>query len=288
MIDVFKIESNDNTLFVTSQCNNRCLMCCQPPIKTDDIDLCFSRNVEIIENSPIGITDIGISGGEPTLLGDKLPELIKIIRRKYADAHIHVLSNGRLFKEHTLVKSIKDAAVSNITVGVPLHSDYEKDHDIIAGIRGAYQETLYGLYNLYNYGIDIELRIVINKLNFTRLHQISEFIFKNLPFVSWVAFMAMEDTGYCIKNRDLIWCEPMEYANELEKAVMNLSSWNIDVSIYNIPLCLLNESIKQFARKSISDWKTSFLSCCDKCVNKSLCCGLFTTSRTPFKGIKPI
>lgn len=288
MIDVFKIESNDNTLFVTSQCNNRCLMCCQPPIKTDDIDLCFSRNVEIIENSPIGITDIGISGGEPTLLGDKLPELIKIIRRKYADAHIHVLSNGRLFKEHTLVKSIKDAAVSNITVGVPLHSDYEKDHDIIAGIRGAYQETLYGLYNLYNYGIDIELRIVINKLNFTRLHQISEFIFKNLPFVSWVAFMAMEDTGYCIKNRDLIWCEPMEYANELEKAVMNLSSWNIDVSIYNIPLCLLNESIKQFARKSISDWKTSFLSCCDKCVNKSLCCGLFTTSMTPFKGIKPI
>ncbi len=149
MIDVFKIESNDNTLFVTSQCNNRCLMCCQPPIKTDDIDLCFSRNVEIIENSPIGITDIGISGGEPTLLGDKLPELIKIIRGKYADAHIHVLSNGRLFKEHTLVKSIKDAAVSNITVGVPLHSDYEKDHDMIAGIRGAYQETLYGLYNLY-------------------------------------------------------------------------------------------------------------------------------------------
>lgn len=288
MIDVFKIESNDNTLFVTSQCNNRCLMCCQPPIKTDDIDLCFSRNIEIIENSPIGIKDIGISGGEPTLLGDKLPELIKIIRRKYADAHIHVLSNGRLFKEHTLVKSIKDAAVSNITVGVPLHSDYENDHDIIAGIRGAFQETLYGLYNLYNYGIDIELRIVINKLNFTRLHQISEFIFKNLPFVSWVAFMAMEDTGYCIKNRDLIWCEPLEYANELEKAVMSLSSWNIDVSIYNIPLCLLNESIKPFASKSISDWKTSFLSCCDKCVNKSLCCGLFTTSRTPFKGIKAI
>lgn len=288
MIDAFNIESNDNTLFVTSQCNNRCLMCCQPPTKIDDIDLCFSKNIEIIKNSPSGITDIGISGGEPTLLGEKLPELIKIIRNKYPHAHIHILSNGRLFIEHTLVKSIKKAAVSNITIGVPLHSDYEKDHDLIAGSKGAYQETMYGLYNLFNCGIDIELRIVINKMNCNRLYQISDFIFKNLPFVSWVAFMAMEDTGYCIKNRDLIWCEPLDYANELEKAVINLSEWNMDVSIYNIPLCLLNDSIKPFAHKSISDWKTKYISVCDKCLVKDQCCGFFATSKSIYNGINNI
>lgn len=288
MIDVFRIESNDNTLFVTSQCNNRCLMCCQPPSTKDDFELCFKNNIEIIENSPLGISDIGISGGEPTLLGNKLPELIKVIRNKYPLAHIHILSNGRLFKDYNLAKSVKEAAVSNVTVGVPLHSDYENDHDYIAGIQGAYQETLYGLYNLYNCGIDIELRVVINKQNYIRLPQISEFIFKNLPFVSWVAFMAMENTGYCIKNRDLIWCEPLEYANELEKAVIELSEWNIDVSIYNIPLCLLNERIKSYAQQSISDWKTSFLPFCDNCLKKSQCCGMFATSKILFKGLKPI
>ena len=288
MIDVFRIESNDNTLFVTSQCNNRCLMCCEPPSTKDDFELCFKNNIEIIENSPLGISDIGISGGEPTLLGNKLPELIKVIRNKYPLAHIHILSNGRLFKDYNLAKSVKEAAVSNVTVGVPLHSDYENDHDYIAGIQGAYQETLYGLYNLYNCGIDIELRVVINKQNYIRLPQISEFIFKNLPFVSWVAFMAMENTGYCIKNRDLIWCEPLEYANELEKAVIELSEWNIDVSIYNIPLCLLNERIKSYAQQSISDWKTSFLPFCDNCLKKSQCCGMFATSKILFKGLKPI
>lgn len=288
MIDVFRIESNDNTLFVTSQCNNRCLMCCQPPSTKDDFELCFKNNIEIIENSPLGISDIGISGGEPTLLGNKLPELIKVIRNKYPLAHIHILSNGRLFKDYNLAKSVKEAAVSNVTIGVPLHSDYENDHDYIAGIQGAYQETLYGLYNLYNCGIDIELRVVINKQNYIRLPQISEFIFKNLPFVSWVAFMAMENTGYCIKNRDLIWCEPLEYANELEKAVIELSEWNIDVSIYNIPLCLLNERIKSYAQQSISDWKTSFLPFCDNCLKKSQCCGMFATSKILFKGLKPI
>lgn len=288
MIDAFNIESNDNTLFVTSQCNNRCLMCCQPPTKKDDIDLLFSKNIEIIKNSPSDISDIGISGGEPTLLGEKLPELIKIIRKKYPLAHIHILSNGRLLKELTFVKSIKEAAGSNITIGVPLHSDYEKDHDVIAGITGAYQETMYGLYNLYNCGIDIELRIIVNKLNYRRLEHLGDFIFKNIPFVSWVAFMAMEDTGYCIKNRDLIWCEPLDYANELEKAVINLSEWNIDVSIYNIPLCILSKKIKPYAQQSISDWKTSYLPICDSCIEKKHCCGIFSTSRNPFKGLKPI
>ena len=40
------IKSNDNTLFVTEQCNNRCIMCCQPPKRTNDIDLYFLQNIE--------------------------------------------------------------------------------------------------------------------------------------------------------------------------------------------------------------------------------------------------
>jgi len=40
------IKSNDNTLFVTEQCNNRCIMCCQPPKRVNDIDLYFEQNVK--------------------------------------------------------------------------------------------------------------------------------------------------------------------------------------------------------------------------------------------------
>lgn len=40
----FDISSNDNTLFVTEQCNNRCIMCCQPPQTADDIDALFPKN----------------------------------------------------------------------------------------------------------------------------------------------------------------------------------------------------------------------------------------------------
>lgn len=288
MIEQFNIESNDNTFFVTSQCNNRCLMCCQPPSKIDDIDLNFARNLSILKDAPTGISEIGISGGEPTLLGDRLPFFIRKIREKYPQAHIHILSNGRAFKDYAYAKLVKEAAGENLTIGVPLHSDYEKDHDCIAGVQGAYEETMHGIYNLYNCDVNIELRVVINKLNYKRLYQMSEFIFKNLPFVSWVAFMSMEDIGYTIKNREIIWCEPIDYAEELAKAVLNLAEWNVDVSIYNVPLCLLRNSVWEYARKSISYWKNKYVSCCDGCAVKERCCGLFATSKHIYNGIKKV
>lgn len=87
------INSNDNSLFVTAQCNNRCLMCSQPPLNRDDIDLLFDRNLAIIESAPSELTDIGITGGEPTLLGDKLFLLIEKIKEKLPESQISHVYN---------------------------------------------------------------------------------------------------------------------------------------------------------------------------------------------------
>lgn len=74
-----------------------------------------------------------------------------------------------------------------------------------------------GLYNLAGIGADIELRIVINRMNFQRLPQLSEFIWKNLPFVAYISFMGLEDTGYSIKNHNKIWIDPIDYQKNLKK-----------------------------------------------------------------------
>ena len=282
------INSNDNTLFVTAQCNNRCIMCCQPPLAHDDIDALYEKNIHIIENAPEGIKVVGITGGEPTLLGDRLFSLIEQIRRRMPSAAIHILSNGRNFSDLEYTKKLKEVGGDNVFVGIPIHSDYYKDHDSIAGVNGSFEETMHGLYNLNSVGIDIELRIVINAINFRRLANLSNYIFKNIPFVSCVAFMGMEHTGYAVSNEKTIWIEPIEYRPELAKAVKTLASWNIDVSVYNIPHCLLDNSIWDYAQKSISDWKTRYLSTCEKCTMKDKCCGLFSTSKNIYKNIKSL
>lgn len=172
--------------------------------------------------------------------------------------------------------------------GIPFHSDYCGDHDLIAGSKGAFNETIRGIYNLSEEECCIELRIVINKLNYQRLPQMADYIFKNLTFVSWVALMAMEDTGYAMKNDKTIWIEPIEYVTYLSKAVEILDQWRIPVSIYNVPLCLLPKSHRKFSAQSISDWKTKYIDECNNCLVKDKCCGLFATSKKIFKGLNRI
>jgi len=261
-------------------------MCCQPPLKVDDIDELFENNLQRIRTAPKDLPLIGITGGEPTLLGEKLIALIKEIRECLPSTEIQLLSNGRRFSDIKYAKRVAEAGGNMLYVGVELHSDYSRDHDTIAGSKGAYQETMQGLYNLAYCGIAIELRIIMCALNYKRFFHIAEFIHRNLPFVGWIAFMGMEHIGWAVKNRH-VWIEPIEYQQELLQAVKFLADWNYQVSIFNVPLCLLPEFLHGYARKSISDWKKSYELICHDCRLKSDCCGFFTTSKRLFKGIKP-
>ena len=288
MRDIIDIQSNDNALFVTGQCNNHCLMCCQPPVKRNDIDFFYEKNIRLIDSAPIELPTIGITGGEPTLLGDRLFDLIAHIRKRLPNTHIQILSNGRQFADGLYAEKLAQVSEGMVIVGVPFHSDSPIIHDRIAGAKNAYNQTLLGLYNLAANDIDIELRIVLTKQNYQRLPQMARFISKNLAFVSTVAFMAMEDIGYTIKNRNLIWIEPLDYMPQLQQAVQYLAQLEFDVSLFNLPLCLLPESLRPFAKQSISDWKNKYLPICDACFLKSSCCGLFATSKSIYVGISPI
>ena len=100
MRDTIDINSNDNALFITSQCNNRCVMCCQPPLLRNDLDGYFQKNMALIDSAPRELRSLGITGGEPTLLGDRLFELLRHIRLKLPETEIHLLTNGRAFADN--------------------------------------------------------------------------------------------------------------------------------------------------------------------------------------------
>lgn len=263
-------------------------MCCQPPVKKDDIDFFYEKNIRLIDSAPIELHTIGITGGEPTLLGERLFDLIAYIRKRLPNTHIQILSNGRRFADGAYAERLAQVAEGMVIVGVPFHSDSPIIHDRIAGAKNAYNQTLIGLYNLAANDIDIELRIVLTKQNYQRLPQMARFISKNLAFVSTVAFMAMEDIGYTIKNRDLVWIEPQDYILQLQQAVIYLSQLEFDVSLFNLPLCLLPEVLRPFAKQSISDWKNKYLPICDPCSLKSTCCGFFTTSHSTYQGVRTL
>ena len=288
MRDTIDINSNDNVLFITSQCNNRCLMCCQPPNNNDDLERNYIKNIALVNSAPLSLPSLGITGGEPTLLGDKLFTLINHIKEKLPDTEIHLLTNGRAFADLNYTKKLMQCGTEKILLGIPIHSDCSIDHDYITQTIGSFDVTMLGLYNLERCGFDIELRIVLNKITCQRLSQIANFIYRNLPFVRYVAFMGIEYTGYTIKNHKLVWIDPLEYQSELENAVCELSRWGIDVSVFNLPHCVLSKALWKFSVKSISDWKNEYAEFCDECSMKNECCGLFSTSRKHSIGLRPI
>lgn len=65
-----------------------------------------------------------------------------------------------------------------------------------------------GLLNCYKHGIDIELRVVLNKVTVKYLTALAEFISRNLFFVKHVALMGMENMGYAKLNREAVFIDP--------------------------------------------------------------------------------
>jgi His-Xaa-Ser system radical SAM maturase HxsC len=156
------------------------------------------------------------------------------------------------------------------------------------GAKGSFFETMTGLHNLALFRQKVEIRVVIHQMNYERLPQLADFIYRNCPFVIHIAFMGMEITGLCLDNITELWIDPIEYSKSLRTAVLQLNRQLMNVSIYNLPRCLLHEDLRSFARQSISTWKNIYLPICEGCFEKEECCGVFSTSgKWQSKNIRP-
>jgi len=232
-------------------------------------------NLEIIRLIDKKTTALGLTGGEPTLLGDGLIKLLKECKKQLPNTQIQILSNGILLNNNEYVRKMVHLGMRNLVFCIPLYADTDTEHNFIMQREGAFEDAIQGLYNLATYKQLIEIRIVVMSLNYKRLPQIAEFIYHNLPFAIHVAFMGMEVEGLARKNVNKLWASPKDYAPFLKEAVLYLSQRNMDVSIYNEQLCLMPKELWSFTRQSISEWKNTYLEKCKDCKEKGECAGFF-------------
>ncbi len=273
---LYRVNSFHNTLLATERCNSNCLMCSQPPKDKDDISRLHQIHEKLIPLIPKNCIELGVSGGEPTLMGDRFFQLLNIIKTELPNTEVHILTNGRTFAWNRMAERLSKIENSRMMFGIPLYSDYYQIHDYIVQSRNAFNQTILGLHNLARYNQRIEIRIVLHKLSVPRLAKLARYIFKNLPFTEHIAFMGLEYIGYTPYNVDKLWIDPNDYKSELTEAVEFLAGQGMNVSIYNSQLCILPERLWGFARKSISDWKNDYLPECKSCSKIDSCGGLFT------------
>ena len=283
---LYRRGSLHNVLFFTERCNSRCLMCSQPPRAVDDGYLVE----EILEAIPLmspDTKDLCITGGEPTLLGNKFLNVIEATKRWLPKTSLHVLSNGRLF---SLGFAGDIAAIHHpdLMIGIPLYSDIASKHDFVVQARGAFDQTIRGIMNLERCKQRVEIRFVIHKETFERLPQTARFIARNLPFVDQVALMGLEITGFTKTNLDALWIDPVYCQSQLREAVRELNDSHLKVMIYNHQLCILDRELWPFARRSISDWKNIYMPECEPCILRTDCGGFFASAPVRYsKHVKP-
>ena len=285
---LYRRSSMHNFFLVTERCNNYCLMCSQPPRNVEDGHLIdeIAQTLPLVDPATRALT---FTGGEPLTDARRFIGLLEVTRDLLPDTAVHVLTNGRAFASSDVANAWAAVRHPHLSAGIPRYAAVAQIHDYVVQAKGAFDETVLGILRLKDHGQRVEVRVVLHAVTAPRLSETCSWIARNLPFVDHVALMGMENTGFALANNDKLWIDPVDYQEQLKAGVETLSAAGTSVSIYNLPLCVLEPSLRPFAVQSISDWKNAYAHECESCSARGDCAGFFSTGRPQFsRGIAAI
>lgn len=267
---LIRAASPHNTFLITEQCDQLCLMCSQPP-KPQHQDM-FDHFLAAARLAPPG-AQIGLSGGEPLLHKDALFTFIDAVFAARDDLTFHILTNGQHFERGDLAWLRKHRA--RLLWGIPIYSDDPATHDEIVGKPGAFAQLSPNLALLGLAGAALELRTVVLQQNASGLPGLADFITRHIPFAATWAIMQMERIGYGRMNWGRCFYDSSLDFASLGAAIDLMRARRQDVALYNFPLCTVPPAYRDFAVRSISDWKQKYLSACASCSLRDDCAGFF-------------
>jgi MoaA/NifB/PqqE/SkfB family radical SAM enzyme len=171
-------------LFVTSRCNAFCQTCFYHEELNNPGDMTLEQIEKVSKTMP-SITDLWLSGGEPTLRRD-VSDIIDMFVRNNGVKRIIIPTNG-LIKSR--VSDIVDRALCNnpnidLYLNIALDG-YGKTHDRIRGVPGNWQkaldciESLYPMKKKYTDRFRLNVNTVVCAENYTEIEMLSEFMWAN-------------------------------------------------------------------------------------------------------------
>lgn len=172
-------------LFVTSRCNAFCRTCFYHEALNQPGDLTFEQLEKISRTMP-PITDLWLSGGEPTLRRD-VPEVIDAFIKHNSVRRIIIPTNG-LIKAR--VYEIVDRALGEhpsleeLYLNIALDG-YGQTHDRVRGVPGNWEKTLdciralYPLKEKYTDRFRLNVNTVVCAENYDEMEKLADYLWKN-------------------------------------------------------------------------------------------------------------
>ena len=244
--------------------------------------------LSLIRYIPATLPHVTITGGEPFMIREKLFDILGYLKEKCVGTEFLLLTNGRAFSIAGYAERLVNTAPSRFCVGIPIHGNNARLHDSITRVNGSFEQTVDGIKKLIKGNVDVEIRIVVTRFNADSFTDIARMIIKEYPNISSVKIMAMEMLGNAATHFNQVWIPYDEIFGKIKSAINLLVNNNIDVAIYNMPLCFVDEGYWYICKKSISDYKIRYYDKCLDCNVKNLCGGVFAgTYRFLEDSVKP-
>lgn len=275
---LFRADSGDNALVITNNCNCNCIMCPESFTIRQGPALALDKIINFVKLIDANTKFLCITGGEPTLLKEKLFTILDECRNRLPNTNFTFLTNARMLSYKDYAKEFNQHRPQHLLVGVALYGPDSEIHDFITNTAGSFVQTVKGIKNLLEVGIRTEIRIVISKLNYKAIFNLSNYIIKHFPDVLRVNIMALEMLGNAIINKGDVWVGYDEMSTAVSEASINLIKNGIHTYLYNFPLCFVNENLWSITIKSISDYKVRYYTECETCGVKEKCGGLFSST----------
>ena len=171
-------------LFVTSRCNSFCRTCFYHEELNRPGDMTFEQ-IENVSHTMPPITDLWLSGGEPTLRHD-VSNIIDMFVRNNGVRRLIIPTNG-LVKDR--VCEIVDRALG-AHAGMDLYLNialdgYGETHDRVRGVPGHWQKTLdciealYPLKDKFKERLRLNVNTVVCADNYREIEKLGEFMWSN-------------------------------------------------------------------------------------------------------------
>lgn len=266
-------------------CNNNCSSCIMESMNSK-----LEKSIEKIKKEIDEITEnlnhIELNGGEPTL-NKNIFNILRYIKEKNKDIEIALITNARMFSIPSFAKKLKDLNLKRFKIDTTIYGPNSNLHDAITRTPNSFNQQIRGIKNLISHGIKIELRVVINKINYKSLNEISEFIIKNFKKeeILSVTFISIKYFGEAYRNRNIVGIKISEIIPHLERATNNLLKNNFKVNLFHFPHCILKEKYRNLSfGVTAESEEIVFIEQCALCKEKENCSGIWKSYFELFGG----
>lgn len=233
---------------LTRRCNQYCASCPRHQenrIADQKYENVAGRLLGTVDK--FGVSDVILSGGEPTLY-ERFPALLKELDER--SVPVLIQTNGQRFSVRAFAEEcFASLSKERIHILTAVHSMDPLIHDHITGVKGSFEKTVEGIHCLLDLGIRVSVKHIASALNY-----------KGIPeYAAWISREFGGQAGLCISGMDYIGMtreEKAEYvldyrdlAPQLERAADFLEEGRLDLPefvVIELPLCMTDVKYRKY------------------------------------------